>query len=88
MASARSPQRRARRRAEILDAARRLFEAEGVGPVTIGRIARESGIGPGNLYYWFPSKEELVRALFREWVDESRIAAAIPDDPAVILAVL
>jgi len=87
-ASARSPQRRADRRVEILQVARRLFAAEGVGPVTAGRIAKEAAISPGNLYYWFASKEDIVRTLFREWLAVSAIGAALPSDPPGRLALL
>lgn len=73
----RTPQRPERRRSEILATARSLFEAEGIARVTTGRIAEVAGISPGNLYYWFPNKTAIVRALFDEWAD----ASAIPLDP-------
>lgn len=84
----RAPQRRADRRVEILQVARRLFAAEGVGKVTAGRIAKEAGISPGNLYYWFASKDDIVRTLFRELLQVSAIGAEPPADPAGILALL
>ena len=58
----RSPKRTARRRTAILDAARHLFTQHGIDPVTTNQIAAEAGISPGNLYYWFRSKAEIVRA--------------------------
>lgn len=76
--SARIPQRAAPRRAAILETARRLFAEHGIGPVTTNRIAEEAGISPGNLYYWFPSKAEIVRALFADWSARMRIS----DEPA------
>ncbi len=84
----RTPQRRADRRVEILQAARRLFAAEGVGPVTAGRIAKEGSISSGNLYYWFASKEDIVRTLFRELLQVSAIGEELPADPPGILAML
>ncbi len=86
--SSRSPQRVARRRAEVLETARRLFAEEGIGAVTTGRIAQEAGISPGNLYYWFPSKAEIIRALFERWSTESRVPAGQADDPVQVLAML
>lgn len=68
--------------------ARRLFAENGVGPVTAGRIAREAGISPGNLYYWFDSKQAIVRALFSAWIEDSRPAPTLPEDPADLLALL
>lgn len=73
----RVPQRAATRRETILRTARQLFSAHGIGPVTTNQIAREAGISPGNLYYWFGSKEEIVRNLFSDW--SARMQP--PDDP-------
>ena len=78
----RVPQRAARRRADILRTARRLFAADGVGPVTPGRIAKEAGISAGNLYYWFGSKAEIVRELFAQWIADSGLPGDLAEDPA------
>ena len=43
----------------------RLFNQEGVAKVSTNRIADELGMSPGNLYYHFKSKEQLVDWLFR-----------------------
>ncbi len=48
----------------IVDAAIDLFNAEGVTPVTTNHIAAHLGISPGNLYYHYGNKEEIVRAAF------------------------
>lgn len=88
---ARVPQRAARRRADILRTARRLFAEEGIGPVTPGRIAKEAGISPGNLYYWFGSRTEIVHELFAQWIADSGLPDLGQDpspDPADILALL
>lgn len=87
-ATARSPQRRADRRVEILQVTRQLFAEEGVGQVTAGRIAKAAAISPGNLYYWFTGKEDIVRALFREWLAVSGIDAELPADPPGMLVAL
>jgi AcrR family transcriptional regulator len=85
----RSPQRLARRRADVLQAARRLFAAEGIDKVSTSRIAREAGISPGNLYYWFPSKAEIIRALYRQWSEESRLPVLEPEaEPGRVLQLL
>jgi AcrR family transcriptional regulator len=48
----------------IVDAAVHLFNKSGVGPVTTNHIAAHLGISPGNLYYHFKNKEEIVRNAF------------------------
>ncbi|MEP9414020.1 TetR/AcrR family transcriptional regulator [Gordonia sp. VNQ95] len=80
----RTPQRVAARREQILDTARRLFDADGTAAVSTARIAREAGISPGNLYYWFPDKADIVRALYEQWsvrseppIDQNRTADEI-----------
>lgn len=48
----------------IVTAAVELFNASSVGAVTTNHIAAHLGISPGNLYYHFANKEEIVRAAF------------------------
>lgn len=49
---------------KILDAALDRFNAEGATVVSTNHIATAAGISPGNLYYHYRNKEEIVRALF------------------------
>jgi AcrR family transcriptional regulator len=49
-------------RERLLDAADRLFYAEGVHTVGIDRIIEEAGVAKGSLFYNFSGKEELVAA--------------------------
>lgn len=72
-----APQRATARRAQILEAARVLFNAQGTAGVSTNHIAAAAGVSPGNLYYWFPDKRTIIRALFEEW----RTAAA-PVEPS------
>ncbi|WP_114423987.1 TetR/AcrR family transcriptional regulator [Nocardioides houyundeii] len=50
-------------RQEILDAAARLFAERGYAATTMTEVARTVGLGQSSVYYWFSSKEELLRAL-------------------------
>lgn len=51
-------------RGRIVDAAIQLFNASGVGNVTTNHVAAHLKISPGNLYYHFRNKEEIVREAF------------------------
>ena len=57
----------------ILAESLRLFNALGEANVTTGTIAGSLEMSPGNLYYHFRNKEQIVEALFRRF--ESRIDA-------------
>jgi AcrR family transcriptional regulator len=48
----------------IIDAAVELMNRSGVGSVTTNHIAAHLGMSPGNLYYHFKNKEEIIRAAF------------------------
>jgi AcrR family transcriptional regulator len=53
----------ARNRLRVLDAAARLFAAEGVDAVSMEEVAREAGVGKGTLYRRYADKGELSAAL-------------------------
>lgn len=53
-------------RDRIVETARELFNEQGTRAVTTNHIAKAMGISPGNLYYHFRNKEEIIRAIFEE----------------------
>jgi AcrR family transcriptional regulator len=61
-----SEQMRAESREQILDAARRLFARQGYFGTKVSDIARESGMSQGNLYWYFSSKEDVLKAVLEE----------------------
>ncbi len=63
---ARTPKVVEDRKEQILDAAMRVFAQKGFTRATNKDIAREAGITPGLIYYYFESKE----AVFREIVEQ------------------
>lgn len=53
-------------RAKILDTALALFNEQGTEAVSTNHIAAAAGISPGNLYYYFRNKAEIIRTLVEE----------------------
>ena len=60
---ARTPKVVEDRRDQIVDAAMRVFAQKGFTRATNKDIAREAGITPGLIYYYFESKEALLKAI-------------------------
>ena len=79
-------------RQRLLDAADRLFYAEGVHTVGIDRLIDEAGVAKGSLFYNFSGKDELVAAYLagRDQRRRERIArhqAGLDDPVEKLLAV-
>jgi len=75
------------RRREILTAASRLFRERGLQRVGMREIAHELGCTAGNLYYYFPSKTDLLTYCQEATLDELLAVAeqiAGDDDTATI----
>jgi TetR/AcrR family fatty acid metabolism transcriptional regulator len=54
------------KRRALLAAAVRVFARSGYHGARVGDIAEEAGVAHGLLYHYFDSKEEVLRAIFRE----------------------
>jgi AcrR family transcriptional regulator len=79
--AARSTVRRAdaeRNREKILAAARAAF-TDTEAPVSMAEISRRAGVGMATLYRNFPSRQELLEALYTDEVDAVCAAAEIVD---------
>jgi TetR/AcrR family transcriptional regulator len=73
-------------RDRILDAATDLFGVRGVDAVSLDVIAAEVGVAKQTLLYWFPSKDDLVRAVLVNAAHELSVVIdaavrAAADDP-------
>ncbi len=80
-------------REELLEACVRLIEAEGIGAVSLRRVAREAGVSAGAPYHHFPDRAALLAAIsvrgFEQLATDLRAARAQGADArAVLLAMV
>jgi AcrR family transcriptional regulator len=59
----------------IIEAALRLFRETGYEATTMRAIAREAGVSTGSAYYYFGSKEELIREFYANHQAEHEAAS-------------
>ncbi|MGR4881844.1 TetR/AcrR family transcriptional regulator [Streptomyces sp. LARHCF249] len=75
-------------RTRLLDAAEKLFYADGIQAVGMDRIRTESGVPLKRLYRLFPAKESLVTAYLerrdRRWMTSLRSAVAASPEPPLL----
>jgi AcrR family transcriptional regulator len=69
-----------RTRRRILAESLRLFNERGEANVTTGMIATALAISPGNLYYHFRNKDEIVGELFASFEERMAIEPAVAAD--------
>src|SRR6202522_4133974 len=75
-ASVRKPRSDAQRnRGRILEVAKEAFSRSGAN-TSLDDIARQAGVGAGTLYRHFPTREDLLEAVYRTEVE--KLAAAEP----------
>jgi AcrR family transcriptional regulator len=70
---------RSERRAEILDRSLALFSERGYSETTVRMIAEAVGMSQGLLYRYFPSKDDLLLALFEQSMRDVRASFASAD---------
>lgn len=76
------PQDRAEKRDEIVDAARKLFVEDGYEATPMGRLAKEAGVTPNTIYWYFKDKDEvLVAVLVAVVADALADYQAVADRP-------
>lgn len=57
------------RREQILDAALGIFAEKGLHDTKVSEIAARAGVSQGTVYWYFDSKKELFKAVFRDRVE-------------------
>ncbi|HEX7638696.1 MAG TPA: TetR/AcrR family transcriptional regulator [Burkholderiaceae bacterium] len=70
--------RKEARPAELLEAALALFVEKGFAATRSEEVARAAGVSKGTLYLYFPSKEELLKAVIQHFL-ASEIAAGVAE---------
>lgn len=58
-----------KRRPQILDAALRVIAREGFQNTTLDNVAREAGRSKGGVVYYFPTKDDIIKAAVVEFYD-------------------
>src|SRR5580700_3533420 len=71
-----------RNRERILEVAKEAFTKSGAN-TSLDDIAKQAGVGPGTLYRHFPTRDELLEAVYRTEVEklaaaERKFAATLP----------
>src|SRR5436190_5883593 len=58
---------RADTRDRLIEAARELFQRQGYGATAVVQILNAAGAKSGSLYYFFPTKEDLLLAVLQKY---------------------
>jgi len=64
------------KRERLIAAARTLFHEQGVHSTTLAEVAQLGDVPAGNVYYYFKTKEDLVRAVVDEYVGHAEAMIA------------
>ena len=55
---------------DIMQAARELFETEGVAATSMAAIARKAGVARSLVYYYFPDKQAVIDAVLDDFLED------------------
>jgi len=81
----------AENRERLIDIALRLFSQQGIARTSLNAIAREAGVTPAMLHYYFNSREQLLDVMIEERFLPLReqitgVFGEYPDDPVMALS--
>lgn len=71
-------------RVQILDAAERVFHAQGVSRASLAEVAKEAGVSRGAIYWHFENKIDLFQAMLERLrlpLEELARASESEDEP-------
>ena len=77
---------RIKTRDRIIEASLELFNEQGERNVTTNHIAAHLGISPGNLYYHFGNKHEIIAELFERYAQQIDEVLQVPTGRAMTMA--
>lgn len=71
------------RKLDILNAASKIVDEQGIFNLTLDAVAKEAGLSKGGLFYHYPSKEALVKGMVAHLASnyEEKIAKDMEDSP-------
>ena len=72
-------------RDRIIEASLQLFNEQGERAITTNHIAAHLGMSPGNLYYHFRNKQQIIAELFERYAGEADQNLALPEGRALDL---
>ena len=72
-------------RDRIIEASLQLFNEQGERAITTNHIAAHLGMSPGNLYYHFRNKQQIIAELFERYAAEAEQNLALPEGRALDL---
>jgi len=67
---------RAGKRERLVAAAAQLLHQQGIERTTLAEIAKAADVPPGNVYYYFKTKDDVVRAVIESHIQQTRTTLA------------
>jgi AcrR family transcriptional regulator len=77
-----NPEQHALRRAALIGAAAQEFAENGIDATSTASICRRAGVGSGTLFHYFPTKRDIVHAMFADDLQTNADACQVAlDEP-------